>query len=158
MAEGKHHTLDFMRRLRASALESHGEEPIGLLAEVRRIDLGTSDAEPEEEVARLERAGHTPVLGLSLYARATLAHVLAERHEIDAALAELTRLSYETPAPELTPHLTDDIDAVLGLAAHGRRGDRARRDRLLDLRPAHRRPHRVAFALGRRPRAAADAG
>jgi len=104
-------------------IDEHGEDSIGLLAEVRRVDLGVGGGEVEQDLERLRRAGRSPVLGLSAYARATLGHVLRQRHEIDAALDVLTRLAYESPSVEFAPHLSEDIDAVMALAASTVRGE-----------------------------------
>lgn len=103
--------------------EAHGSDAVGLLADVRRVDLAISELPPEEDEERLREAGRSPVLALSLYARATLAHVLRQRQEIDAALAVLTRLVYESPPLEVAPTLVPDVDAVMGLAASTVRGE-----------------------------------
>ncbi len=104
-------------------IEAHGENAIGLLAEVRGFDLGVTNVPSEQQAERLAVAGRHPTLGLSLYARAALGRLLRDRHEIDAALEVLTALSYESPPLELAPTLSEDIDAVMALAASTVRGE-----------------------------------
>ena len=103
-------------------VEAHGTEPIGLLAEVRRVDLGIHGDDREAAIERLREAGRTYEIGLSQHARASLAHALREREDVDGALLVLARLSYESPPKELAPSLVSDIDAVMALAAARVRG------------------------------------
>jgi len=102
---------------------AHAGTPLAHLARVRLVDLGVDPWDRAQRLDHLRAAATGPDDGVSLYARAVLAHTLRQMGMVEEALGVLARLAYEAPPAEMAPFLAADIDAVMELATARVRGE-----------------------------------
>jgi hypothetical protein len=89
------------------------EDRLGILAEVRIVDLEIDDRVAEKRLEILRAATQCDDDLVSRYALGVLAHEQRDLGQLNDALSSLTRLAYEARSSWIAPYLSDDIDAVL---------------------------------------------
>ena len=104
---------DEARRLLERIAATAARAEIQTLVQIR---LATAELAPESEQerrARLIRSTAAVHPGVSVYARGELAHRLLAAGEVDGALDQLVRISYDGPTPLHTRHFQADLDRAL---------------------------------------------
>ena len=101
-------------RKRLAALVARREnDPIGALAALRAIDLGVSEAMPDERLRQLADAVGRERGNLRRYAMAVLLRELAARENFDEAAAVATRLAYDGVDAVMMPDFSATLDGLL---------------------------------------------
>ena len=100
------------KRLAAMVLRRDGD-PIGVLAEIRAVDLDVLDESAEKRLEILAAAIQGERQGLRRYALGVLLRELAKRDVEDQALAVATRLAFDGVDPVVVPDYTVLLDGLL---------------------------------------------
>lgn len=101
-------------RRRLSALVSRrGEDPIGVLAAVRAVDLGVAEGPAHSGLEVVARAVAKQRHGLRRYALGVFVRELAARGEFEHAIAVATRLAFDGVDAVVVPGFVETLDALL---------------------------------------------
>lgn len=92
-------------------------DPTGALAGVRAIDLGVAPGSADQRLDLLLRAVRDQREGVRRYALGVLMDELADRGDLDGALAVATRLAYEGVDPVVSPDYITRLDGLLAAVA-----------------------------------------
>jgi len=100
-------------------------DPIGALASIRAIDLGVAPGSTDQRLDLLMVALRDQRHGVRRYALGVLMNELADRGDIDGALAVATRLAYEGIDAVVNPDYTEKLDGLLAqvVTRHNKGGD-----------------------------------
>lgn len=101
------------RKRLAALVTRRDDDPIGALAALRAIDLGVSEAKPDERLRQLTEAIGRERDNLRRYAMAVLLRELAARERFDEAAAVATRLAYDGVDPVVMPDFGATLDRLL---------------------------------------------
>lgn len=107
--------LSARRRLKALVTRRR-EDPIGVLAAVRSVDLGVYDGEPEEALELLARTVQRERNGLRRYAMGVLMNELAARQAFEPAIAVATKLAFDGVDVLVMPQYGEALDRLLARA------------------------------------------